>query len=126
MICLLDTNALIWWLEGSERLRAPARDAIADPGNRLLVSDVSWIEIAIKIRIGKFALDLAAGRSACLAAGIAPLPIGFAHAAVLPGLPAHHRDPFDLLLIAQAVVEGATVITRDAMFARYPIEVLRA
>lgn len=125
MILLLDTNALIWWLEGSSRLKPPVHDAISDPATRVFVSDVSWIEIAIKIRIGKFALDLAAARRACVGAGVEPLPIAFAHAAALPGLPPHHGDPFDLLLIAQAMVERATVVTADAMFVRYPISVMR-
>jgi len=123
---LLDTNALIWWLEGNPKLGQAARQTIADPHRQVLVSDVSWIEIAIKIRIGKFALDIAAARSACTSAGIQSLPIAFAHVVALPGLPKHHRDPFDLLLIAQALVEQATIITRDAMFARYPIAVLSA
>lgn len=120
MKLLLDTHALIWALEDSESLSATARQLIVDLDNQILVSVASAIEIAIKTSLGKLEApsDL---RQAIDSAGFIPVSLDFAAAATLASLPFHHRDPFDRLLIAHALTENATVVTRDPAFAPYPV-----
>lgn len=123
MNLLLDTHALLWWLAG-EKMQPDAQQAIAAQQNDVFVSAASVWEIAIKralgkLRIGDGLLD------AILRSGFAPLPIALEHAESAGALPAHHQDPFDRMLIAQAQVEGLVVVTRDRAFERYPVAVLR-
>lgn len=120
MRLLLDTHAVIWALEDSASLSSVARELIIDPDNQILVSATSAIEIAIKRSVGKLEApdDL---RSAIDAAGFIPLTIDFATAERLASLPHHHRDPFDRLLIAQALAENVAIVTRDSAFAAYPV-----
>ena len=124
MRLLLDTRALLWWL-ADEGLSERAREAVADPANLVAVSAASAWEISIKRALGKLAapdnLDhqLAAG-------GFEPLPISVAHAVTAGHLPRHHEDPFDRMLIAQALAEGLTVVTRDKRFDDYGIPLLTA
>ncbi len=127
MRALLDTHALLWFLSGDRRLSDRARSAIADPDNEALLSVGSRWEITIKASLGKITLDepfeqlipakLAAER-------IEVLPIEMRYLAALRQLPFHHRDPFDRLIIAQAMTEGVPVITRDAAFEPYRIATL--
>ncbi len=124
MRLLLDTHALLWWL-ADEGLTADARAAIAAGHNQVLVSAASAWEIAIKRALGRLSapedlLDQLA------ASGFDHLPIALRHALAVSDLPAHHRDPFDRMLIAQAMVEGLTVVTRDRRFSAYPVAVLPA
>lgn len=128
MRLLLDTHALLWWLESGERLDKKAFDAIAEPGNSVYVSIASAWEIAIKAGLGKLRVqpDLASWFPQELAANrFTVLRIELPHALAVERLPRHHRDPFDRLLIAQATVEGLTIVTGDAQFERYAIQVLR-
>ena len=119
---LLDTHALLWWLTDDPALSTPARDALADPGNELLVSAASIWEVAIKRSLGKLtAPDDLPDRIADQ--GFSWLAVSAAHAWQVRELPAHHRDPFDRLLIAQALIEGVAIITTDARFNEYGIEV---
>lgn len=120
MRALLDTHALIWALEGGDRLSDRARELIVDVENQILVSATSAIEIAIKRSLQKLEApdDLLL---AIDAAGFIPITIDFAAAARLSSLPFHHRDPFDRLLIAQALAEGVPIVTRDAAFAPYGV-----
>jgi len=120
---MLDTHALIWALEGSPRLSKRARRLIADPANEVLVSAVSAWEIAIKKAMGKLDVpDELVG--AVDAAGFTRSPLGFAEAARLQGLPRHHSDPFDRMLIAHALEQGCALLTRDPQIARYAVETL--
>ena len=124
MRLLLDTHALLWWL-ADEGLSAEAREAIADPGNLVVVSAATAWEISIKKALGKLAApddlehQLATG-------GFEPLPIGIAHAVAAGRLPRHHEDPFDRMLIAQALAEGLTIVTRDKRFGDYGVALLPA
>lgn len=119
---LVDTHALLWWLTDDPSLSPAARDAIADPVHEPLVSAASVWEIAIKRSLGKLTApdDLP---EQIADAGFAWLPISDAHAWHVRDLPAHHHDPFDRLLIAQALIERVPVITVDARFGDYGVEV---
>jgi PIN domain nuclease of toxin-antitoxin system len=125
---LLDTHALLWFLEGDAAMLAgPARAAIADPGNEVLVSVVSLWEVAVKLRAGKLEAELAEIVEGTARAGFATLGITPAHLLGLGRLPRieDHRDPFDHLLIAQAITEGAGFVTQDRNAARYSVRLLR-
>ncbi len=124
MRLLLDTHALLWWLADDQSLGAQARALIADPANDVLVSVASLWEIVVKQRIGKLEAEITAIEQALQRDGLQRLAITPAHLAVLSGLPAHHRDPFDHLLIAQAVSEGATIVSDDRMMQLYKVPIL--
>lgn len=123
MNLLLDTHVLIWWDEG-RRLAGAARRAI-EAADTVYVSAASAWEVAIKIALGRLrparTVEQAAEES-----GFLELPITFRHAERVAGLPAHHRDPFDRLLIAQAEIEALTLVTRDPVFDRYAVERIEA
>lgn len=120
MNLLLDTQALLWWLGGTD-LTDAAVATIADPDNVVLVSAISVWEIEIKRSLGKLeAPDNLI--DAISDSGFEPLPVEFAHAHAAGNLPPHHRDPFDRMLIAQAMTDGLVVVTRDAAFADYAVE----
>jgi PIN domain nuclease of toxin-antitoxin system len=119
---LLDTHVLLWWLADSSRLSEPARAAIADPNNRVLVSAATGWEIAIKLGLGKLAVqsDAADWLPAELTANrFSTLPIDLRHALAVERLPLYHTDPFDRLLIGQAALEGLTIMTADRQFEPY-------
>ncbi len=123
MIALLDTHTLIWALEDSDRLSSAARAILDDAGNVVLASAVSGWEIAIKQASGR--LDVPDNlEEAIEAAGFIKRSITFADARRIRALPAHHRDPFDRMLVAQALEDGIPIITRDPVFARYPVHVI--
>lgn len=125
MNLLLDTHALLWWLADDRTLAADARAAIRNPRHQVFVSAATAWEMAIKSELGKLAApenldeELDANR-------FQALPISVPHAMAAGRLPAHHRDPFDRMLIAQARLEGLTLVTRDHMFDKYDVEVLVA
>jgi PIN domain nuclease of toxin-antitoxin system len=121
---LLDTHAAIWFLEGNPELRQGARDAI-ETADHVYVSSATIWEMAVKVARGRLAaphdfpdrlLDL----------GMLHLALEWEHARVAGGLPLHHRDPFDRMLVAQAIVERLTIVTRDQAMARYPVPVIAA
>jgi PIN domain nuclease of toxin-antitoxin system len=120
MRLLLDTHALLWALASPRRLPAATRARIEDPANEVLVSAASTWEIAIKTALGKLTADLDEVVSGIATAGLRPLSISIAHTRRVLDLPRHHRDPFDRLLIAQALEDGLTVVTHDPAFAAYP------
>jgi PIN domain nuclease of toxin-antitoxin system len=122
---LLDTHALLWWLGDDERLGARARGLIEDPGNDVLVSVASLWEVGVKVRVGKLQADIGEIAAAVEQDGFALLGIGVSHLAALVALPAHHRDPFDHLLIAQAVAEDATFVSDDRHVPEYPARFVR-
>jgi len=121
---LLDTHALLWWL-ADEGLNSQAREAIADPDNLVAVSAASAWEISIKQAFGKLTApdDL---EQQLQAGGFTALPISIAHGIAAGRLPRHHEDPFDRVLIAQAMAEGMTIVTRDKRFDNYAVALLPA
>ena len=122
---LLDTHALLWWLDGDKRLTRKSRTLIGSEANEILVSAASVWEITTKARIGKLpgALEVAANVAACVTAqGFAGLPISLEHAQVAGGLPGPHRDPFDRMLIAQAQAQRVPIISIDAVFDGYGVK----
>lgn len=121
MNLLLDTQALLWWLADTD-LTVSAVEAIADPGNVVMVSAISVWEIGIKRSLGK--LDAPEGLIEAIGdSGFEPLPVEFSHARAAGDLPPHHRDPFDRMLIAQAMTDGLVVVTRDVAFEDYDVEI---
>jgi len=125
---LLDTHILLWYLEGHPNLLQAQRQQIEDRRNQVAVSAVSLWEMTLKISIGKLDLmdDLATIEGILRQQGIRILPIQTAHLQRLLELPFHHRDPFDRLIIAQALAEEMTLVSDDAAFAAYPVSLLSA
>lgn len=122
MRLLLDTHLLLWAAAGSANLSPDARDLIADPDNHLQFSAASLWEIAIKQGLQRpdFQVDARVLRRGLVDNFYQELPITSEHAVAIDGLPPIHKDPFDRLLVAQATVEGITLLTNDATVARYP------
>lgn len=119
MLYLLDTHAMLWLLAGDTRMKNIARDLSA-PRSTVLLSAVCLWEVAIKRSLGKLSApdDLPAQLDRF---AFEPLPVTGEHAWAVRGLDAHHGDPFDRLLVAQALVEGATLVSRDEVFDRYGV-----
>ncbi len=118
MRLLLDTNALLWALSNSPRIE-PVRELLLADENEVFVSTVSWWEIAIKTRIGKLEASLPELRAAAQESGFAELPLLGSHAEMLATIPRHHNDPFDHMLVAQAMAEPMRLITGDGVLAKY-------
>lgn len=122
---LLDTQLLVWAVEGGERLSRAARAILEDPPDgspgALLFSPVSVWEVAVKAALGKpdFAVEPEAFVAALRAAGLREVAVTARHAVAVYGLPAIHADPFDRLLVAQARAEGLTLLTADRTLRRY-------
>jgi PIN domain nuclease of toxin-antitoxin system len=124
---LLDTHALIWWLLGDTALGRAARQAIGDTNNDIFVSAASGWEIATKYRLGKLpqVATLAADVVGVTAQqGFQELPITLRHAQIAGSLPGPHRDPFDRMLIAQALHEQMALVSRESIFAHYGVPLL--
>lgn len=129
MNLLLDTQALLWWKEGSRRLGRRARHAIETEAATVSVSAASAWEIAIKVHAGRLKLTEQLGSwmpERLEREGFLLLSVTVEHAVAVMSLPDHHQDPFDRLLIAQARVQGLTIVTSDAAFDDYDIHVLDA
>lgn len=127
MKLLLDTHVLLWWLLDDRRLVTRARSALLDRRNRIFVSAVSAWEVALKAARGKLPLPPggeARIQQAVATAGFLELPITFEHAFELRGLPRHHADPFDRLLVAQCRIEQLTLVTNDRTLPHYGISCL--
>jgi len=118
MRLLLDTNALLWALTDAPRIEA-VRDLLLADESEVFVSTVSWWEIAIKARIGKLDADLPALRVDAHASGFLELPLHGAHVEMLAALPRHHNDPFDHMLVAQAMAEPMRLISGDGLLSKY-------
>lgn len=127
MTLLLDTHLLVWSAVDSPMLPAEVRQLIEEPEAQLTFSAASIWEVAIKhgLRRSDFALDPRVLRRGLLEVGYTELVVNGVHAAAVDLLPPIHRDPFDRLLVAQAQVEGLTLLTADEMVARYPGPVRR-
>ena len=123
---LLDTHAFLWGIAGDRRMSRLARDIFIGPSD-LSLSFASIWEILLKVQVGKLNLPLPAGPyiiSKLAENRIETLPIDLDHLLAFERLPMHHRDPFDRMLIAQALEEGLPVVTADPLFSRYPVEVI--
>jgi len=121
---LLETHAMYWYIEGDRQLSSQAQKLIQDVANEVLVSPASYWEIAIKLSIGKWKLNRSYEEFVDIALntyGFRMLPILPTHTARLIGLPFHHRDPFDRMLVAQALVENTAIISNDAALDAYGI-----
>jgi PIN domain nuclease of toxin-antitoxin system len=122
---LLDTHTFLWWLADDRRLSRRARAVIARAGNELLFSAASAWEIATKVRLGKLAdpAGLAEQLGAQLAEeGFVELAITVEHGRRAGALPAHHKDPWDRMLVAQAQAEGIAIVSNERIFERYGVE----
>jgi PIN domain nuclease of toxin-antitoxin system len=120
---LLDTHAALWWLGADERLGEEAERHIRDGTNQILLSAAVVWEVAIKRSLGK--LDAPADFAATMrSAGAQPLAVSVEHAAAVEQLSPHHRDPFDRLLVAQAGIERATIVSRNTALSAYGVPVL--
>jgi PIN domain nuclease of toxin-antitoxin system len=127
MNLLLDTHAWLWFVLGDSRLSAGARVHVLDAANVKFVSPASYWEVSIKINLGKYALNAPYPqfmRRAITGSGFRFLHISPRHTEKVSTLPFYHRDPFDRLLIAQALVERMTIVTNDAEFASYGVPVI--
>jgi PIN domain nuclease of toxin-antitoxin system len=120
---LLDTHAALWFLSGDDRLGESARRHLTDDTNRVLLSAAVVWEVAIKRSLGKLAVP-AEYLSLLLDAGVQPLAVSVAHAAAVEQLPPHHRDPFDRMLVAQAGIEGAALVSRDDALQPYDVTLI--
>ena len=118
MRLLLDTNVLLWTLSGASRIQRISPLILA-PENEIFVSTVSLWEIVTKTSIGKLNADVAEIRVAVLASGFYELPVLGEHAVKLAALPLIHRDPFDRMIVAQAMAEPMRLLTGDAQLAAY-------
>ena len=124
MRLLLDTHALLWWVDDDPQLSTQARNLIGDAENDCYVSLVSAWEMAIKCATGQLKLAVSVQRyyqEHLPANDFQLLPIDLGHATLVEPLPLHHRDPFDRLLIAQAWQEGLTLVSSDTAFDAYGI-----
>lgn len=126
MKILLDTNALIWWLDDEPMLGSAARRVIADPSNTVIATVVSLWEITMKWRIGKFPRPGSAYAAFLEEEGCSLIGVSPAHVVAVEMLEMHHKDPFDHLILAQAQIEGATIITSDKALTEYGIPCIPA
>lgn len=125
MRVLLDTHAFLWFAMGDPRLSAAARSIIEDPNNIKLVSAATIWEIAIKVSIHKLTLTVSFDDLLKDELGkktVQLLPIEAAHAVESAKMPFHHRDPFDRMLVAQAIVEQVPLVSADAVFDQYGVQ----
>lgn len=120
---LLDTHVFLWVLGDPQRLKTDAAAVIQNRQCAVFISAVSAVEIAIKSALGKLHVPSDIEAEITLR-GFNHMPLKYSHGKALEGLAPHHQDPFDRMLIAQARLEGLTIITHDKKFEHYPVEVL--
>ena len=127
MKVLIDTHVLIWWDSDPDRLSAKAREVLCGQQSVVHVSVVSLWELQIKAALGKVALSLPLRdlvREQQERNGVELVGVRAEHVFAVGSLPAHHKDPFDRMLVAQALIEGFTIVSCDPMVARYAVPVL--
>jgi PIN domain nuclease of toxin-antitoxin system len=120
---LLDTHAALWWLADDDRVGKQVTHHLTDDTNQVLISAAVVWEVAIKRSLGKLHAPDDLGAT-LVGAGAQPLPITLEHAALVEKLPWHHRDPFDRLLVAQALTENAAIVSRDGPLSEYGVTVI--
>ena len=123
MNLLLDTHIVLWWLNDSPDLPTPNRQALTDTTNVCFVSAATIWEIEIKRALGKLSIPESYS-DALTRQGFRELPISWAHTCALRSLPPIHRDPFDRMLVAQAISDDLVIVTRDEAIRRYEVRVL--
>ena len=127
MRALLDSHVLLWWLVDDDRLSDRARRLIGNADSEIFFSAASSWELSIKVGLGRLELP---GRPRTIIPkvlreqSIQPLDVTHAHALAVAELPAHHRDPFDRMLICQALVHGLVILTPDDLVRRYPVRTM--
>ena len=129
MKLLVDTHVWLWMLTAPERMTQAAREAIVNPANEVIVSVASAWEVAIKHALGKLPLHAPPARLIEISVtmlAVNVLPIALDHALAAASLPAHHRDPFDRMLVAQAQLDGLTLVTADEAIRQYGCTLLWA
>lgn len=127
MRVLLDTHAFLWWINDDARLSERAREIFSDGDNDLLFSVASGWEMAIKAGLGRLTVSSNLGPyllTHLVENAVEVLPISLSHAVGVTELPDHHRDPFDRLLVSQAVVEKLPILSADPEIPRYPVETI--
>lgn len=125
MALLLDTHAFLWFIDADPRLSPSAAERIGNPAERVLVSVASLWEIVIKLGTGKLTLDRPPAElwpESLTTNNFEALPVTSEHVLAVSPFPLYHRDPFDRLLIAQAIVEKLHLVSADAAFDRYPVQ----
>uniref|UniRef100_B8HJS5 PilT protein domain protein n=1 Tax=Cyanothece sp. (strain PCC 7425 / ATCC 29141) TaxID=395961 RepID=B8HJS5_CYAP4 len=124
MNVLLDTHIFIWYFQGNERIITKALEILEDPDNSLYLSIASLWEIAIKMGLGKLSLEVSFHELQTILDQllIRILPITFADTELYQGLPFHHKDPFDRIIISQAINHSLLIVTADKAFDAYPIQ----
>ena len=120
---LLDTHVFLWMLSAPDRLSREAADLIRNPNNSVHVSAVTAFEIAIKQSLGKLKVRTHLYEELG-ARGLVELPFSYTHGEHIRKLPKHHSDPFDRMLIAQAIIEGFILVTHDRKFRDYPVKIV--
>jgi PIN domain nuclease of toxin-antitoxin system len=124
MRLLLDTHVFLWWGEDTKKLTVQTRRRIQDADDVFVSAASAW-EVSIKIAVGKLTMPMPF-LDAVTESGFSTLPVDFAHAVAVRNLPLLHADPFDRMLVAQALVEGLHLVSRDPVLARYPAPFVRA
>ncbi len=127
MKVILDTRIFLWVISDPDRISPRARKTLEDPRNEVFLSIASAWEITIKAGIGRLSLPAPAAmfiQRQLAKHRIDLLPIQLSHLGAMEKLPPHHRDPFDRLLVAQCIEEGAVLLTVDSQLQRYPVEIL--
>lgn len=122
---LLDTHVALWAFSAPKTLAPAIRDLLVDPRTTVAVSAASVWEVAIKRAIGKLTAPMGFA-ALCIERGFDPLAITFEHAEQAGALPPHHADPFDRMLVAQAVAEDLELVSNDQIFDHYDVRLLRA
>jgi PIN domain nuclease of toxin-antitoxin system len=120
---LLDSHAFLWWLAEDPKLSAGARQVVADPASIVYVSAATIWELSVKAALGKLDLDGADLVAEIEENDFVELPITARHSLAAAYLPRHHEDPFDRMLIAQAQIEGLTMVTKDPAFRAYGVSI---
>ncbi len=125
MSYLIDTHVLLWWMDNSNKLSQKEKDVISKSDNLILISSAVIWEIRIKESLGKLKIP-SDFFSTVQKGGFQFLSIDAVHTNYLEKLPLHHRDPFDRILISQAILENLTIITHDAIFKKYEVSLLKS
>jgi PIN domain nuclease of toxin-antitoxin system len=122
---LLDSHAFLWWIMDRPRLTDHAGDEISDRGNTVLISAATIWELEIKRASGRLEFDVDLPHEVARRS-FTPLPVTSEHGVTAARLPPHHSDPFDRMLVAQAQIEGLTIVTSDRIISRYDVAVMPA